>query len=106
MDMDQMQAQLANVKGNPTATEAQWKADQERWNQNRRGGREGPPMRPGGGFLQCGARFNSDNVQCYKCQQMRHIVRQCPQHTWNQSSESRAHATHDYYEQEEPIQVA
>ena len=37
---------------------------------------------------------------------MGHITRQCPQHPWNQTSGSRAHATHDYYKQEEPIQVA
>ena len=37
---------------------------------------------------------------------MGHIARQCPQHPWNQPSGSRARATHDYYEQEEPIQVA
>ena len=37
---------------------------------------------------------------------MGHIACQCPQHPWNQLSGSRAHATHDYYEQAEPIQVA
>ena len=37
---------------------------------------------------------------------MGHIGSQCPQHPWNQPSKSRACATHDYYEQEEPIQVA
>ena len=37
---------------------------------------------------------------------MGHIARQCPPHLWNQPSGSRARATHDYYEQEEPIQVA
>ena len=37
---------------------------------------------------------------------MGHIAHQCPQHPWNQPSGSRAHATHDYYKQEEPIQVA
>ena len=37
---------------------------------------------------------------------MGHIACQCPQHAWNQPSGSRARATHDYYEQEEPIQVA
>ena len=37
---------------------------------------------------------------------MGHIVHQCPQHPWNQPLGSRAHSTHDYYEQEEPIQVA
>ena len=63
-------------------------------------------MRPRGGFLQHSVRFNFDNVQCYKCQLMGHIARQCPQHPWNQPSGSRAHATHDYYKQEEPIQVA
>ena len=63
-------------------------------------------MRPRGRFLQHGARSNFDNVQFYKCQQMGHIACQCPQHPWNQSSGSRAHATHDYYEQEEPIQAA
>ena len=36
---------------------------------------------------------------------MRHIARQCHQHLWNQPSGSRARATHDCYEQEEPIQV-
>ena len=63
-------------------------------------------MRPRGGFLQCGVHFNFNNVQCYKCQQMGHITCQCPQHPWNQPSGSRACATHDYYEQEESIQVA
>ena len=37
---------------------------------------------------------------------MGHIAHQCPQHPWNQPSGSRARAVHDYYEQEEPIQVA
>ena len=37
---------------------------------------------------------------------MGHIARQCSQHPWNQPSGSRAHATHNFYEQEEPIQVA
>ena len=37
---------------------------------------------------------------------MGHITHQCPQHPWNQPSGSRACTTHDYYEQEEPIQVA
>ena len=37
---------------------------------------------------------------------MGHIAHQCPQHPWNQPSGSRAHATHNYYKQEEPIQVA
>ena len=36
---------------------------------------------------------------------MGHIIHQFPQHPWNQPSESRAHAAHDYYKQEEPIQV-
>ena len=63
-------------------------------------------MRPRGGFLQRSARFNFDHVQCYKCQQMGHIAHQCPQHPWNQPSESRAYSAHNYDEQEEPIQVA
>ena len=62
-------------------------------------------MRPRGGFLQHSVCFNFDNVWCYKCQQMGHIAHQCPQHPWNQPSGSRAYATHNYYEQEEPIQV-
>ena len=68
------------------ATEAQWKADQERWDQNRRGGRGSPPMRPRGGFLQRDARSNFDNVQFYKCQQMGHIASQCPQHPCHQGA--------------------
>ena len=36
---------------------------------------------------------------------MGHITRQCPQHPWNQPSGSRARTTHDYYKQEEPIQL-
>ena len=106
MNVDQTRAQLANIKADPAATEAQWKEDQERWNQNRQGGRGSPPMRPRGGFLQHCACFNFNNVQCYKCQQMGHIACQCPQHPWNQFLGSRACATHDYYKQEEPIQVA
>ena len=106
MDVDWTCTQLVNVKANATSIEAQWKMDQERWNQNRQGTREGPPMRPRGGFLQHSARSNFNNVQCYKCQQMGHIARQCSQHPWNQPSESRAHATHDHFEQEEPIHIS
>ena len=37
---------------------------------------------------------------------MGHLACQCPQHPWNQPLGSRAGATHNYYKQEEPIQVA
>src|ERR1700732_4341789 len=42
------------------------------------------------------------------CRQQGHIARYCPQHRWNQPSGSKTRFTqaHDYYEQEEPIQVA
>ena len=106
MDVDQTCALLADIEADPARKGTQWKADRERWNQNRWGGRGGSPMRPRGGFLQCSAHFNFDNVQCYKCQHMGHIAHQCPQHPWNQPSGSRAHATYNYHEQEEPIQVA
>ena len=48
------------------------------------------------------------NITCYVCRQQGHIARYCPQHRWNQPSGSKTCFTqaHDYYEQEEPIQVA
>ena len=72
-------------------------------------------MRPGGGFLQRGARPNFDNFQCYCCQQKGHIARYCPQHPRNNQSrpnnttrpqQGQQVQTNDYYEQEEPIQAA
>ena len=62
MDVDRTWAQLANVKSDPAAVEAQWKEDREQWNQNRRG-RGGPPMRSRRGFLQHSVCFNFDNVR-------------------------------------------
>ena len=65
-----------------------------------------PPLR--GGFLARGGRPNFMNITCYVCCQQGHIARYCPQHRWNQPSGSKMCFTqvHDYYEQEEPIQVA
>ena len=62
----------------------------------------------GGGFLQCGARPNFADITCYICQQKGHIVCYCPQHCLNQpgGSQMRFTQAHDYYNQEEPIQVA
>ena len=54
MDVDQMQAQLANTESDPVAIEAQWREDRKQWNQNKQE-RGGPPMRPRGEFFQCGA---------------------------------------------------
>ena len=65
-----------------------------------------PP--PRGGFVARGGRPNFTNITCYVCCQQGHIARYCPQHRWNQPSGSKTRFTqaHDYYEQEEPIQVA
>ena len=70
-------------------------------------GRGGIPP-PRGGFLARGGRPNFTNVTCYVCRQQGHIARYCPQHRWNQPGGSKTRFTqaHDYYEQEEPIQVA
>ena len=70
-------------------------------------GRGGIPP-PRGGFLARGGRPNFTNITCYVCRQQGHIARYCPQHRWNQPGGSKTHFTqaHDYYEQEEPIQVA
>ena len=57
--------------------------------------------------------FNFENTQCFHCQQMGHILCFCPQHTWNkqqqqpqQRGSTHRTQTNDYYEQEEPLQVA